>query len=308
MDAENYIVTNVLNTIGINDEHKKDLRTTYDRVRRLFVNASTNRSLDNFFLTRDALNYSHAFGLSNTAAIHSAGADFQGNNLWVNIYNKIIQNAGLTDEERSFLYCLRYMLLVESMYSQIVDKMCYLLAWQTKSPGAICGDDGYCCKHVDTVDMISQRCPLAIKLEFLVKSGFTDLTDACDVELRNSVAHMTTIIGEPTIKNRRRRTKTTREVLSKVSIEGMDVRIRRRGNGRVDRWVKVDTTKALYQLNVAVWRYNIVFSLCHTVHDQATDPLFLSALNNPNDTRYSITFSKGRIRVSLNQNPNDHGH
>ena len=308
MNAENYIVTNMLATSSIDDEHKEDLRATYDRVRELFVNASTNRDLDDFFLTRDALNYSRAFGLSNTAAIHSAGADFQGNNLWANVYNKTIQNASLTDEELSFLYCLRYMLLIESTYSQIVDKMCYLLAWQTNPPGVICGDDGYCCKHVDTVDMISQRCPLAIKLEFLVKSGFTDLVNACDVELRNAVAHMTTIIGEPTMENRRHRTETTREVWSKVSIKGTDVRIRRRATGGADRWVKVDTTKAFHRLNVAVWRYNVVFSLCYTVHDLATNPLFLSALNNLNDPHYRITFSKGRIRVSLNQNPDDHGH
>ena len=114
MGAENCIITNMLATSGIDDEHKKDILATYDRVRRLFVNASTNRNLDDFLLTRDALNYSRAFGLSNTAAIYSAGANFQGNNLWANIYNKTIQNAGLTDEERSFLYCLRYMLLVES--------------------------------------------------------------------------------------------------------------------------------------------------------------------------------------------------
>ena len=308
MDTENYIITNVLATSGIDDEHKKDILATYDRVHRLFVNASTNRNLDDFFLTRDALNYSRAFGLSNTAAIHSAGADFQGNNLWANIYNKTIQNAGLTDEERSFLYCLRYMLLVESTYSQIVDKMCYLLAWQTNSPGVIRGDDGYCCKHVDTVDMISQRCPLAIKCEFLAKNGFTDVADACDVELRNAVAHMTAIIGKPTMKNMRRRTETTREMWSKVSIEGTEIHIRRRVTGGADRWVKVDTTKAFHRLNMVVWRYNVVFNLCDTVHDLATNPLILSALNNPNDPHYRITFSKDLIRVSLNQNSDDHGH
>ena len=307
MDAENHIVTNVLAKSGINDEHKKNLRATYDRVRRRFVNASTNRNLDNFFLTRDTLNYSHAFGLSNTAPIHSAGADFQSNNLWASIYNKTIQNAGLTDEERSFLYCLRYMLLVESTYSQIVDKMCYLLAWQTNPPGVIRGEERHCCKRVDTIDMISQRCSLATKCEFLANNGFRDIADACDVELRNAVAHLTAIIGEPTVKSMRRDTEITLELWNKVSIEGTDVRIRRRAMGGADRWTKVDMGKAIHRLEMAVWRYNVVFSLCHTVHELATDPLFLCALDNPDDPHHRITFSNGRIRVSWNQNPDEHG-
>ena len=49
MDAENYIITNMLATSGIDDEHKKDILATYDRVRRLFVNASTNHNLDDFY-------------------------------------------------------------------------------------------------------------------------------------------------------------------------------------------------------------------------------------------------------------------
>ena len=46
MDTEDYIVANVLTTMDIGDEHKMDVRDAYGRVRKLFVDASTNRKLD----------------------------------------------------------------------------------------------------------------------------------------------------------------------------------------------------------------------------------------------------------------------
>lgn len=183
MDVEGYIVKEWLATSGIDDKYKQDIRTTYDRVYELFVNTSANRNLDNLFLSRDARNYCHAFNIPNTAIIHSAKADYQVNNLWVNIYNKTIQNAGLTDEERSFLYCLRYTLAVESIYSQIVYKICYLLVWRSNTLDPVLGKNGQCCKKVGIVDIIATRCPLATKCEFLDNNRFGDLVDACDVEL-----------------------------------------------------------------------------------------------------------------------------
>ena len=303
MDVEDYIVTNVLASSGIDDEHKKDIRDTYGRVRKLFVNALTNHKLDNIFLTRDAENYSRAFGLSNTAPIHSAGADFQGNNLWADIYNKTIQNAGLTDEERSFLYCLRYMMLVESIFSQIVDKICYLLAWRINPPDSILGEKGHCCKHVDTVDTISRRCPLATKLEFLAGNGFKDIAEACDVELRNAAAHATAIIGKPTMKSIHRDTETSHEMRNEFSIEGADTHIKRRAKDGAGRWEKVDMGKAGHRLEMVVWRYNVVFSLRHLAHEFAADLQFLHAMNNPDDPHYRITFSKGRISFIYKKTP-----
>ena len=266
---------------------------------RLFTNASTNRNLDNLFLTRDTLNYCHAFSISNTALIHSAKADYQTSNLWVDIYNKIVQNAGLTGEEKSFLHCLRYMMHVESAYSQIVDKICYLLVWQTKQPSIIRGDNMNCCKRVDTVDTISTRCPLATKCEFLAGNGFGDLADACDVDLRNSVAHMTAIIGKPTIRTTYNSTAATREMRNKVSITGTDVRIKRRSQDGSYKWEKVNIEKVGRQLEIAVWRYNAAFSLCDTVNRFAIDPMFLCAMNNPGDP-YTVTFSNGDINISYN--------
>lgn len=302
MDVEDYIVKEWLATSGIDDEYKKDIRTTYDRVYKLFVNTSANRNLDNLFLSRDALNYCHAFNIPNTAIIHSAGADYQANNLWANVYNKTIQNAGLTDEERSFLYCLRYMLAVESMYSQIVDKICYLLVWRSNPPGTILGKNGHCCTKVDTVDIIS-RCSLATKCEFLAGNGFGDLADACDVKLRNATAHMTAIIGKPAVRSTHHRTATTSEVRNEAIIEGADIRIRRSSKDGAYKWEKVDMEKARRSLDMAIWMYDTVFKLCNTVHVYSTDREFLYALNHPDDPHYRITFSKGDVSVSRNENP-----
>ncbi|MYB26422.1 MAG: hypothetical protein F4X32_02835 [Candidatus Dadabacteria bacterium] len=263
MNVEDYIVINVLATMDIDDEHKKDIRDAYGKVRKLFVDASANRKLDNIFLTRDAVNYCHAFRIPNTATIRAAGADFRGHNLWVSVYNKTIRNAGLTDEEQSFLYCLAYMLYVESMYSQIVDKMCCLLAWQTDPPSGIFGKTGHRFKQasiLNTVDIISKNYPLTAKLEFLAGNGFKDIAEACDVELRNAAAHLTTIIGKPTVKRMRHDTETSSETRNKYSIEGTDIRIKRyTKNGVV--WEKVDIVKAHYRLEMVVWRYNAVFYL-----------------------------------------------
>ncbi|MXZ93517.1 MAG: hypothetical protein F4245_05500 [Cenarchaeum sp. SB0678_bin_8] len=295
MDAEDHIVTNVLDSIDYPDEHKRDIRAIYDRVYKLFVNASANRNLDNFFLTKDAVNYSNAFGIMNTAPIHAANADYQTSNMWADIYNKAVRNAGLTDKEKSFLYCLSYMLRVESLYSPIVDKICYLLAWQTKPPGIILGENKHCCRHVDTIYTISTRCTLATKIEFLAGKGFGDLTGAYDRDLRNAVAHMTAVIGKPTVKSEHYNTETITSVENKFSVEGTDIHVRRCAGG-ADKWEKVDVKKAIHRLEMTVRLYITVFKLCDTVHKLTTDQMFMYALNNPNDPHYTITFSNGDVR------------
>ena len=304
MDAEEYIVTNWLDSLdNLSDERKGDIRAVYDRVRRLLVGASANHNLGNFFLTGDAVNYYHVFGIANTAPIHAANADYQTNNLWANIYKKTVQNAGLNNMEKSFLNCLRYMLRVESLYSPIVDKICYLLVRQTKPPGSILGKNKHCCKHVETVDAISARCTLATKLEFLAGNGFGDLADACDRDLRNAAAHMTAVIGKLASKSERYDTETTTKVENKFSIEGTDVHVRRHVEG-VDKWEKVDIDKADHRLWMTVWLYMTVFSLCHTVRSFTTDPMFMRAMNNPADPRYEITFSNGDVNWSASGEAN----
>ncbi len=301
MDIEDYIVTNVLDSIDYPDEHKGDIRAIYDKVYKLFVNASANCNLDNFFLTRDAVNYCRAFNIPNTALIHAAKADYQTNNLWASIYNKTTNKAGLTDEERTFLHCLRYMLTVESIYSQIVNKVCYLLVWQTKPPGMILGANKHCCKHIDTVDTISTRCSLATKCEFLAGNGFGDLADSCDRDLRNAVAHMTAVIGKPTVKRELYDTGTTSGSKAKFSIEGADIRIRRYVMSGPNKWENVDMNETHDRLNMAMWRYNEAFYLCNVVHMHVTSPTFLRAFNNPGDPHYKITFSNGGVCVSCSE-------
>ena len=292
-----------MDSTGHSNEHKKDIRNTYDKVRKLFMNVSPNRNLDNLFLSRDALNYCRAYGIPNTASIHGANADYQTNNLWAGIHNKTIQNADLTDAEKSFLSCLRYMMCVESLYSQIVDKICYLLVWQTDPPGTIQGENRHCCKNVDAVDTISRRCTLATKCEFLSDNGFGDLAAACDVRLRNAIGHMSVVIGKPTAKRNRWRTETAVGFKTEFSIEGKDIYIRRHTAGSADKWEIVNVNSANYRLEMAVWRYSIAFSLCQDVNEWLSSPMFLHAINNPDDPHYRITFSKGSVSLKHNANP-----
>lgn len=301
MDVETYLVDRILDEVDYTPDHKKQIRDTYLKVRKLFLNAKQNHNIGSFFIPRDTLNYCRAFNIGTDAIISSAKADYQTHNIWVDVYNKTIRNAGLTEAEKSFMYCLRYMIYVESIYGEIVDKMCYLLVRQTGKLGVISGKGGRPWEKVGTVGAISP-CSMQKKCEFLAKNGFNDLADAFDRDIRNATAHTDFIIGEPVMRNESYETETGYSVRSETRIERADIRVKRHVNGSV-KWEKVDMNAAGHQLEMVVWLYRIVFSMCFQVHWFTSMSVFRDALEHPDDPRYKVTFSKGRIQFHYDHNP-----
>ena len=286
-------VTKWLDTSGIKGGDREDVMGVYDRVYKLYTNIPKNRESTNFFFGRDAINYSEAFKPASN--IFQGQDEYHLNNTWADIYIKTMQNAGLTEHERVFMYCLKYMMLVEFIYAQFVNKICYLLVWQPNTPREIVGYHKW--KRVESVNEI-QQCRLNDKLKFLHNNGFEDLADVCDVDLRNSLAHMMVVIGEPTIRQIYHASSKHFSSEREFSIEGTSIRIKRRGKNE---WVDVDIRKAENQLDGVCRLYQNVFSLCSTVHDVTTHPMFKGAMDNPD--RVKITREGDRISFSYNRSP-----
>lgn len=249
MDAENQVTTSEI--ISHSDECKNCSLVISDKVRKLFEDASANDNLDGVLLTNAELNQSILGSEPKPALIHAGIAYHQSGNLWTAIYRYAIQNTDLTAEERAFMYCLRYLLIVESMYSQIVDRVCYMLMWRTDPPTL--GSLKNWHKKGHTVNDL-QHYSLKAKIKYLTENGFGYLADACDVELRNAVAHMTLIINGPA-----HHSATDKQMRNGFSIEGVNVRIKRRAKNGTYVSEKVDMQEALLRLEGEVMRYTAAF-------------------------------------------------
>ena len=131
-----------------------------------------------------------------------------------------------------------------------------MLMWRTKPPTL--GSLKRWCKEVDTVNDL-QHCRLKEKLDYLAKNEFEYLANACDVDLRNAVAHMTlTVVG------RVHRPTAVKQVRRGFRMEGMNVRIKRTKNKtRVSG--NVDVEDAVFQLEKEVKKYVIAFEECKRV-------------------------------------------
>lgn len=225
-----------------------------DKVRELFKDASANHDMSDVLLTNEEL-ARFMFDLEqDPVPDNMAIAYHQSHSLWRNIYLSAIQHTDLTVEEKAFVYCLRYLLMAEAWYSQIVDRVCYMLMWRTNPPtlGKIMG----CCKKVDTIHDL-QHHRLAAKLEYLTENGFGYLANACDVELRNAVAHMTVVINESA-----HHPDTDERTRNGFSMDGVDVHIKRRASDRTYVTDKVDVAEANLRLEGEVRRYAAAFGMC----------------------------------------------
>jgi len=226
------------------------------KIRKLFKDASLNRNLNDLFLTNDELNQSMLGSKPNPPPVYAGIAYHPSRSLWWSIFISPSWNTNLTAEEQAFMHCLHYLLIVESMYHQIVDRVCYMLMWRTKPPTL--GNLKRWCKEVDTVNDL-QHCSLKKKLDYLAENGFEYLADACDVDLRNAVAHMTLTIVRPV-----RRSAVVKQGRTGFRMEGVNVRIKRTKNGTCVS-EKVDVDNAVFQLEKEVRRYVIAFEECKRI-------------------------------------------
>lgn len=105
-----------------------------DKIQKLFRDTSANHDMTDILLTNEELDrYEFDFKQEpipddNVIVYH------QNNSLWRNIYLHIIAHSDLGIKENASMYCLNYMLMDEAWYSQIVDRVCYMLIWRTNPP------------------------------------------------------------------------------------------------------------------------------------------------------------------------------
>lgn len=109
---------------------------------------------------------------------------------WSGVFNKMLGNQAsvLTHAERLALKMVNYMVYTECIYANLVNQLCYVLA-NANSPT--------CHKKLDhKTDMVSiaRSVDLKYKVEFLKHNlppmtKSLDITEACNIQLRNMIAH-----------------------------------------------------------------------------------------------------------------------
>jgi len=107
-------------------------------------------------------------------------------NLLVEIKNELT----LEPKEIAVLFLLDYLIIVESLFTDIVDIISYALI----STGKVLTDPRSC-REVITFEEI-RILPLGMKLDFIRSNGFSMISDRCLVKLRNSAAHLSYALDE----------------------------------------------------------------------------------------------------------------
>ena len=96
---------------------------------------------------------------------------------------------------------------------------------------------------------------MAAKLKYLTENWFEYLANACDVDLRNAVAHMTLVIDGSA-----HHSATDEQTRYGFNMEGVNVCIKRRVKDEPDVTKKVDVVAANIRLEGEVRSYAAAFS------------------------------------------------
>lgn len=161
----------------------------------LQVNEELARNIDKkLFPLLEEANKIHSFNLfligHNTLVEQTTLRNFM---TWASLaYNKIRENVKITPAELSTLFLMDYIIIVESIYTHMVDIVCFALV----TTGKTLLDPRKCeKKEAVTFDDI-RLVPLGTKLDFLRSNGFSMISDGCSVSLRNSAAHLSYTIND----------------------------------------------------------------------------------------------------------------
>jgi len=101
-----------------------------------------------------------------------------------NLLTKIKSQLDLTPKEVATLFVVDYLIVTESLLTHVVDFITFALISSGRNL-----TDPWTKKAVVLPDEI-KLVPLATKLNFLKKNGFSIVSDRCNVQLRNSAAHL----------------------------------------------------------------------------------------------------------------------
>ena len=109
---------------------------------------------------------------------------------WSGVFNKILdgQTADLTHAERLAVKMINYMMYTECVYANLVNQLCYVLV---NSDSPQCLD---IIREKTSMKQISLDVNLKPKVKFLSHNlpemdNSLSITDACDISLRNMIAH-----------------------------------------------------------------------------------------------------------------------
>ena len=206
------------------------------KIREVFCDAKPNCDAGTVFASR-RIRIKCEPGAADTAQYCVAEDDFQNIAGLIDSYSKIRDGAkehGASAREIAVLDVFEYMILVESVYSFNVNRLCYLLVNTNRRV------DGYFSKK-HGMRSITRDSALWKKLKLLRTREFSDLADACDTDLRNAAAHVSFELEE-----------------------GERIRIRRRSDsfdlGKTPTDIKCSRTKLLRTSRL----YCAAFELCST--------------------------------------------
>ena len=109
---------------------------------------------------------------------------------WSGAFSKILDNqaSNLAYAERLALKMVNYMVYAECVYANLVNQLCYALA-NSKDPQHL-----ERLKRNTNMELIARNIQLKPKVEFLKLNlpdipNAPDITEACDIDLRNMIAH-----------------------------------------------------------------------------------------------------------------------
>ena len=109
---------------------------------------------------------------------------FENSDVFFNLINKIRRDLTLSPKEFAFVFILYYLVVVESLYTLMVDVITFALinvGKELKDP------------RTDQLVILSdelERIALGTKLDFLRANRFKIIADRCDISLRNTAAHL----------------------------------------------------------------------------------------------------------------------
>ena len=141
---------------------------------------------------------------------------------WSGVFNKMLDNQAsiLTHAERLALKMVNYMVYTECIYGNLVNQLCYILA-NADSPNCL---ERLRCKTYD-MRSIARIAHLKDKVDFLKHNlpsmaESLDITSACNIQLRNMIAHGSLAGSQPPGQHSGQRRPECRSTSVQVYVRG----------------------------------------------------------------------------------------
>lgn len=211
---------------------KERVLEAYGTIKPILDAAALNVDLDAVIESREIMDVARKLRC-NTAVLKLEGADvdYQNSNTWVDIFYKA-EAMKLTEKEWLVFRAITYVVLAENVYNWIVSVLCYALVHRTVPPSL---DKKLNC--MTDFEDISSKVDLADKLRFLPGSC-SELAGACNLNLRNSAAHMRfCLVPDMEQYNERHETATSNGWTAKIRVKKHDLYLFKKEHGR---WKRLD--------------------------------------------------------------------